>query len=219
MRKFDTVLFDLDGTLTDPYLGVSSAVCYSLDKMGVERPPQATLKKFIGPPLVKSYAEYCGLNEIDTARAIELYREYYSVTGKFENRVYDGVPQMLAALKNRGLKLYVATSKPEPFACDIIKKFGLIEHLDGVFGASLDSSRIEKEQVVKYALDSVGADRARTVMIGDRMFDVHGAKVNGLKSVGVLYGYGDRAELVAAGADYIANTPEEVVTLLLNYKA
>ena len=214
--KFDTVLFDLDGTLTDSFVGISNAVGYALDRMGVARLSDSVLKKFIGPPLSTSFGEYLGFGDDDVSRALGLYREYYSATGKFENRVYDGVPQMLGALAECGLKLYVATSKPEPFAVDIVENFGLSAYITRVFGASVDGSRIEKSDVVRYATETSGADEKRAVMVGDRKFDIIGAKDNRLSSVGVLYGYGGRDELVNAGADFIAATPADVVKAIKN---
>lgn len=216
--KIDTVFFDLDGTLTDPFVGISNAVGYALDAMGVARLPADVLKRFIGPPLTVSFKEHLGFDDETADRALAFYREYYADKGKFENRVYDGVPEMLSVLASRGFKLYVATSKPEPFSVEIIEKFGLSEHIAWVFGASVDRSRVEKSDVVKYALSASGAEQSRTVMVGDRKFDVIGARENGLLSVGVLYGYGDRDELVEAGADFIAATPAEVVEVICNAK-
>ncbi len=205
----DAVFFDLDGTVTEPFVGITNAIIYALEKMGAKIPEREELKPFIGPPLMYSFKNYCGMSEVDAARAVSLYREYYSDKGIFELTLYDGISDVMKRLHDRGIKQYLATSKPEPFAVRIAEKFGL-EFLDGVAGASFDSSRAEKDQVIEYALKRFCASPSRTVMIGDRKYDIEGAKKFGLKSVGVLYGYGTREELERAGADRIAEKPSEI---------
>lgn len=217
--RYKVALLDLDGTLTDPFEGISNAVYHALDVMGVSRPSVDVMRLFIGPPLTYSFKNYCGMSAADADRAVALYREYYSRQGIFELTVYDGVIEMLARLCAAGIKLYTATSKPEPFAKKICDKFGFGEYLDGVCGASFDSSRAEKDKVIEYALAVSGAKPSETVMVGDRKYDVEGAKRFSLASVGVLYGYGTREELVIAGADMLAETPIAAAELIIGVRA
>lgn len=210
------VFFDLDGTLTDSCEGVIGGTVYGLTKAGLEVPSRDVLMTFIGPPLTESFRETLGLDAATSARVLTYYREYYNVRGYAENRVYDGVKDMLAALKIRGLRLFVATSKPEEISKRIVAKFGLDAFFDRVFGASLDDSRSSKSSVIKYALENIGAEKSSVVMVGDRKFDVIGAAENGLECIGVLYGYGSRAELEGAGAAAIAATPKDVEEIIKN---
>ena len=211
---FDFVLFDLDGTLTDSYDGIINSVRHSLKKLGAPCPDDKRLKCFIGPPLWDSFVTHCGFDKQTAERAVEYYREYYSVNGWQENKVYDGVEEMLQGLKAKGKTLGVATSKPEHYSKKIVNLFGLDKYFDFVAGATFDESRSTKDKVIAYALEQTNVPKSRIVMVGDRSHDISGAKANGLKSIGVLYGYGDRAELTTAGADYIAITPHDVVTII-----
>ena len=210
------VLFDLDGTLTDPGEGIANSVIFSLERFGITVSNRAELYKFIGPPLLYSYKEYYGFSESDAKLAIKYYREYFSEKGIFENRVYDGITDMLGKLRGNNIRLSVATSKPEPFAVKIIEHFGLTEYFSLVAGATMDETRSEKHEVIEYALRGLRIeDKARCIMVGDRKHDILGAKKNGLKSVGVLYGYGSRGELETAGADMLAETPLDICGLIL----
>ncbi len=210
------VLFDLDGTLTDPGEGITNSVIFSLEKFGITVLNRAELYKFIGPPLLYSYKEYYGFSESDAKLAIKYYREYFSEKGIFENRVYDGITDMLGKLRGNNIRLSVATSKPEPFALKILEHFGLTEYFSLVAGATMDETRSEKHEVIEYALRGLHIeDKARCIMVGDRKHDILGAKKNGLKSVGVLYGYGSRGELETAGADMLAETPLDICGLIL----
>ena len=211
---FDTLLFDLDGTLTNSYEGIANSVLYALERMGLPTVGEDILSKFIGPPLTYSFKTYCGMDDGQAERALKFYRERYSDVGWAENRVYDGIPEALQKLKAMSKTMFVATSKPEKFARNIVERFELLKYFDEVFGATFDSSRDTKDKVVKYAIDSARTDKVKTVMIGDREHDVFGAKSNGIKSIGVLYGFGDLAELKAAGADYIAPTPDDICALV-----
>lgn len=208
---FDTVLFDLDGTLTDPGEGITNSVAYALRKWGIEPPERQALYCFIGPPLVDSFMKYYGFTPENAQRAVEDYREYFRDRGIFENAVYDGVPALLQGLREAGLRVVLATSKPEEFAVTILEHFGLAQWFDAVAGASMDGSRSKKGDVIAYALARCGG---RAVMVGDRKHDILGAKENGLPSVGVLYGYGSREELLAAGADKLVETPQQLLRLL-----
>lgn len=209
---YEYILFDLDGTLTDPGLGITNSVAYALKRWNIEVEDRKSLYKFIGPPLQDSFAQYYGFSAQDALRAVDVYREYFREKGLFENEVYPGVECMLKALKEQGKTLILATSKPEEFAIRILKHF----HLDGYFtvmaGATMDTSRNKKGDVIAYALREAGVlDKSKAVMVGDREHDILGANQNELDSIGVLFGYGDRDELEKAGATYIAPTVEDIL--------
>ena len=212
---FDTVLFDLDGTLTDPGEGITKSVEYALKKFDIITQDRCELYKFIGPPLKDSFMKYYGFSEEKAEQAIDYYREYFRDIGIFENEVYEGVEDMMRTLHNNGKRLVLATSKPEEFAIRILEHFGLKKYFAVAAGASMDSSRSKKGDVIAYAIslcEDFNKDTA--VMIGDREHDIIGAKENGLKSIGVLYGYGDENELKTAGADYIVSTTEDILKLI-----
>ena len=210
-------LFDLDGTLTDPSLGITNSILHALAKMGREIPSRESLYRFIGPPLVPAFQEFFGMTAEEAEQAVVFYREYFSVTGLFENTPYNGITEMLTALKERGVVLAVATSKPEKFAVRIIDHFGWSEHFTLVCGATMDSSRSKKGDVIAYTLKQLGiadADRSSVLMIGDRHHDIDGANENGLASAGVLWGFGEETELKTAGADVLAHNPAELVRII-----
>ncbi len=212
---FDIVLFDLDGTLTDPGEGITNSVAYALKKYGIEISDKSELYKFIGPPLKDSFMKYYGFDEAKAEEAIAFYREYFRDKGIFENRVYEGVEHMLEALCADDKTIILATSKPEEFAIRILEHFNLKKYFTVVAGASMDSSRSKKGDVIAYAISLCdGFEKDTAVMIGDREHDIIGAKENGLKSIGVLYGYGDEKELKTAGADYIVSTTEDILKLI-----
>jgi len=209
------IFFDLDGTLTDPVLGITNSVAYALEKFGIKVSDRSELYRFIGPPLVNAFMEYYGFTKENAERALAYYREYFAPKGIFENAVIEGIPEMLSALKANGKRLFVATSKPEPFAIQILEHFALDGYFDGIFGSTMDETRNTKDAVIAYALAETGADKDDTVMVGDRHHDIDGAKKNGMRSVGVLFGYGSRAELEGAGADDIAETVDELQNILI----
>ncbi len=210
------VLFDLDGTLTDPGIGITNGVMYALKKFGIEVSDRTELYKFIGPPLLESFMKYYGLSEEDSRQAIVYYREQYNTTGLFENEVYEGIPKLLSELKEAGKMILLATSKPQESATRILKHFGLYEYFDFVGGASMDGSRTKKADVISYVLDSCGiTDLEAAIMVGDREHDVLGAKQVGLKTIGVLFGYGNYEELEQAGALYIAEKVEDISGYIL----
>ncbi|MBE5955849.1 MAG: HAD family hydrolase [Lachnospiraceae bacterium] len=215
MKKKNTFLFDLDGTLTDPMIGITKSVQYALKNYGIIEEDLWNLTKFIGPPLAQSFQKYYGFSEEESHQAVEYYREYFAPTGKFENVVYDGIPTMLGALKEAGFVLAVATSKPEVFAKDILKHFNLEQYFDFVGGALLHG-RTDKAEVIAYVLENLNVEKDKVVMIGDREHDSLGAAKNDLDSIGVLYGYGDRVEHEAAGAGHIVETVEELEKYLLS---
>ncbi len=216
MKPVRTVLFDLDGTLTDPGVGITNSVAYALSRFGISVPDRKTLYPFIGPPLVDSFMEHFAFSEEKAKEAVTYYREYFSSTGIFENKVYDSVPEMLTILSGSGLQLVVASSKPEPFVRRILDHFGLTDDFLYIAGSELDHRRVNKHEVIEYALSSSGiTDREASVMIGDRHHDIEGAKLSGIRSVGVLYGYGTREELEEAGADHIADSVSALTELIL----
>ncbi|WP_173385675.1 HAD hydrolase-like protein [Ruminococcus flavefaciens] len=215
MKKFDTLLFDLDGTLTDSTEGILNCLIYAIERMGFEVPEDTNI--FLGPPIRQSFAEFLGMNEEQVDEAVRIFRERYSDTGLFENRVYDGIPGMLERLKSGGKRLMVATSKPQVYAVRIFERFGLAQYFEIVGGAELDGSRDYKDEVIEYVLAKAGiTDRSTVLMIGDRRQDVLGAHKTDIECMGILWGYGSVEELTQAGADYIARTPQEAADMLLS---
>ena len=207
----DPILFDLDGTLTESGPGIMSSVRYALAKMGEPALDDEQLRRFIGPPLLDSFRDFCGFDPAEVAVAIAAYREYYATDGQYENSVYDGIPELLASLRTAGRTLAVATSKAEVYAASILEHFDLAGYFSTVVGSELDGRRTAKSDIISEALDRLGRPASGTVMIGDRSHDVRGAVTVGVGSIGVLWGYGDGAELTAAGADALAATPAELL--------
>ena len=205
------ILFDLDGTLTDPGVGITNSVAYALERYGVSVPDRRTLYPFIGPPLVESFQRYYAFSPADARAAVDVYREYFADRGIFENELYPGIPELLARLRGAGLKLVMATSKPEEFARRIAEHFGIAQYFDCIAGAAMDETRTHKHEVIEYALERCGnPDRGAVLMVGDREHDVLGAARCGIRCLGVLYGYGSRDELLAAGACAAVPTVEAV---------
>lgn len=208
---YHTILFDLDGTLTDSGPGITNSVAYALKKWNIEEKDINVLRKFVGPPLDASFAKYYGFSKEKCVQAIQYYREYYLTKGIYENQVYDGMEELLKWLRDTGRRAIVATSKPEPSAIHVLEYFHIDSYFDIIAGATMDGSRVEKSDVIRYALDRAGIrDLSGVVMVGDRENDIQGAKANGLDSIGVLYGYGSREELEEAGAMQIAETVEDL---------
>lgn len=202
---FDYLFFDLDGTLTDPAKGITNSFIYALKYFGIEIPSYDELCSFIGPPLIDTFKTQFGFSETQAADGVKKYREYFATKGLLENSVYPGIPELLTSLKKKGKKLVVATSKPEEYSVQIIEHFGLTQFFENVCGSNLDESRSKKDEVIEYAIErNAIKDRSKILMIGDRKHDILGAKKCGLKSCGVLFGYGSLEELQTAGADYIA---------------
>lgn len=211
---FKYYFFDLDGTLSDPGIGITNAVIHALKAYGITVDDRSSLYPFIGPPLKESFMKYFDFSEDKAMEAITHYREYFSTKGIFENDMYDKIPEILSELKKRGLSLVLATSKPDEFSVRILKHFGIFEYFDFVAASTMDEKRTSKAEVIAYALESLNiTDKSEVLMIGDREHDIKGAKANGLKSAGVLYGYGDLDELTKAGADYIVETPKKLLEL------
>lgn len=215
MKKYQHVLFDLDGTLTDPCSGITKSVQYALRKFGIEEELDA-LKKFIGPPLADSFMEYYGFDAATADDAVKKYREYYSVDGIFDNKLYEGIPQMLEKLKDAGCDIILATSKPIVFADKILEHFCIKRFFDAAFGADLPGLRVKKSDIIADALAQHPIDISRAVMVGDREYDILGAHAHGIPAIGVLFGYGSREELTSCGADAIAADVRELEQLLLS---
>ena len=214
--RYTEIFFDLDGTLTDPYEGITKSVKHSLTYFGIDVADRNELKCFIGPPLWESYMKYYGFTKEDADEAVKRYREYFSVTGLFENEVYWGIPSLLQELKNAGLRLTVATSKPAVFSQKILDKFDLSKYFDFLSGSELDGTRVNKADVIEYAIGNLGiTDRSSILMIGDRLHDIEGAHKCGVDACGVLWGYGDRQEHTKCGADYIAENLDELKAVIL----
>ena len=222
--EYKYLLFDLDGTLTDPREGITTSVQYALKAFGIEEPDREKLTPFIGPPLRGSFQAFYGFSEAQAQEAVEKYREWFAPKGIFQNEIYDGIAQALKAWKEKGKVLAVASSKPTVYVEKILEHFKIRAYFSVVVGSELDGTRDSKEEVVEEALrqleglgqeDKLMQGGGRTVMVGDRKFDVEGGKRHGLVTVGVSFGYAQPGELEAAGADYVVDTVEELKELLM----
>jgi phosphoglycolate phosphatase len=211
------ILIDLDGTITDSQEGITKGIQYALGKMGINIEDLNSLRKHIGPPLRDSFMEYGNFDKEKLEEVIGHYREYYGGKGIFENEVYAGMKEMFEKLSSAGKKLIVATSKPEAFAKKIIEHFDLAKYFTSICGSTMDGSREKKDDVIRYTLEKNHiTELDQVVMVGDRFYDITGAKENGIASVGVLYGFGNRKELEEAGAGQIAETVKDLEDILLN---
>lgn len=219
---YQYLLFDLDGTLTDSAEGIIKCVQYAAEKMGAELKKAEELRVFVGPPLSESFQNVYGFSVADTQQAIAYYRERFKPIGMFENAVYPGIPEMLKAMKENGKINLIASSKPQEFVETILEHFDIAKYFDIIVGASMDESRNTKEAVIEEALFQLkSTDRYgqysddKCVMIGDRKYDIHGARYFGLRNIGVSYGFAPVGELEEAGADVIVDTVEELTRVLL----
>jgi len=208
-----TILFDLDGTLTDSGEGIINCASLALEYFGIPVPSREAMRVFVGPPLHEMFVKF-GVPANQADKAVQVYRSRYFTVGKFENFPYPGIPELLADLKSRGHRLLVATSKPEALSVEILEKFELAGYFDRICGASMDRSRSTKEDVIAYLLKEYKADK-KMVMVGDTAFDVIGAAAHGIPTIGVSWGYGSVAEMEKAGAVAIADTVSELKALLL----
>lgn len=215
-KTYKYILFDLDGTLTDPFFGITRSVQYALKHYGIIVDDLQLLTPFIGPPLQDSFRDFYHFSQTQADEACDKYHERFMVEGWSENKVYEGIESFLREQKESGKELFVATSKPEPLARKILDHFNLSQYFSFIGGDTMERTRSAKAEVIRYVLNTAGiASLQETVMIGDRKHDIIGAKTVGLDSVGVLYGYGDRQELAEAGADYIVEDVEGLCKLLL----
>jgi len=196
------ILFDLDGTLTDPREGITRSIQYALAKLGIDEPDLTRLEHFIGPPLLQAFMQFYQFDEARAWEAVNFYRERFKVTGLYENRVFDGVGELLSELQGQGRTLYIATSKPWVFAREIARHFDFARHFKVIYGSELDGTRTNKVELIGHLLAEEGLDPAQTLMIGDRKHDLIGARSNGLEAVAVGYGFGSHEELVAQTPDY-----------------
>lgn len=216
-KKFNFILFDLDGTLSDPKIGITKSVQFALDRMGIRIDNLDELDSFIGPPLQQSFSEYYSFDEAQTRKAITHYRERFSDVGMYENTLYDHIPTLLQELKEHGHTLIVATSKPTVFAEEILKYFNIHHHFDLVVGSNLDGTRTAKTEIIQYILDFYEQHSSEAfIMIGDRKHDIIGAHNTGIDSIGVTYGYGSEEEIKQINPTYQVSTVLELKKLLLH---
>jgi len=212
---YKTILFDLDGTLTDPKPGITKSVQYALSKLGIIEENLEKLTPFIGPPLLASFKEFYQLNDEEANLALQYYRERFSKVGLYENAVYEGMKELLETLQSQGKTLFVATSKPTVFSVKILEHFGLYHYFTGVIGSELDGTRVEKSEVIAAVLSEIkDIDLRSIIMVGDRKFDILGAKENNIAVIGVSYGYGSYDELKEAGPNRIIKTVTELKKIL-----
>ena len=210
---YNNILLDLDGTLTDPGLGFIRSMHYALEQLGITTPPESELKQFIGPPLEESFGKL--IDDPNTIKeAMQLYRSRYADTGLYENTVYEGISQTLEALTSAGAQLFLATSKPHVFAARILDHFELSRHFSGVYGSELDGTHADKRLLLRHLLATESIATDEVVMVGDRYHDIRAARANGIRSVGVLWGYGSEAELTEAGANTLVSSPLALVSAL-----
>ncbi len=209
------VLFDLDGTVLDSKPGIFRSAAYAMDKLSMPMPSEQDMMAFLGPPLTDGFAQVCRVPAEQVTEAVRLYREYYNGGGKFEASIYNGVAELLKLLREAGKRCFITTSKPHLFARQILEHFGIAELFDGIYGAEMDGTRGKKSEVVAYCLEQNGISAQDAVLIGDRHFDVNGAKVLCIPCIGVLYGYGTKEELETAGAVALADCPSEVLKIVL----
>ena len=211
----DTVLFDLDGTLTDPKIGITTCIQYALNQLDYESPETDQLLWCIGPPLTVSFAKLLQTTDkVLIDRAITLYRDRFATVGLFENSLYPQIPETLKSIRAAGYHTYIATSKPHVFAKRIIEHFALTSLFDGIYGSELDGTRSDKAELIRHIILSENLNPTKTVMVGDRSHDAIGAKKNQLLAIGVTYGYGTEEELKLHGVDLIANSPKEITQYL-----
>ena len=216
MKNYQYILFDLDGTLTNLQLGITTCVAYALESFGIHTENPEELRKFIGPPLKESFVKYYNMTDGEGDRAVEKYRERFATVGLYENEVYEGIPELLQKLKAQGKTLLVATSKPTVYSDKILEHFGLKEYFSYIVGSELDGTRVNKAEVIQYALEQMKiTESEKIVMIGDKEHDMIGAGICGVDSIGVLYGFGEREELENHGATYIAETVSDLEKILL----
>ena len=205
------VFFDLDGTLTQSEFGIINSIMYALNKMNIKVEDPESIKRFIGPPLMQSFKKFYDMNDSDAEQATNYYREYYNAGEMYNAPLYDGIEETLKTLKENGKKLYVVTSKPTVFASRIVEKFDIMKYFEEVIGPDLSDKEYTKDDLVKIAIEKTKGNAEECIMIGDRFYDIDGAKSNNIDSVGVTYGYGSKEELVKAGAVYIAETPKDIL--------
>jgi phosphoglycolate phosphatase len=212
--RIENILFDLDGTLTDPKEGITRSIKYALDKLGKPVPSTEELLWCIGPPLKESLKKILKSDDDTAETALYFYREYFKERGIFENELYPGIPKVLEKLNNKGLKLFVVTSKPYVYANEILTHFNLINFFKDVYGSFLSGKLTDKGELIAYTLKNEKITAKKTLMVGDREHDITGAKENDVISIGVTYGYGIKKELENARADFIVDSPKEIFKIV-----
>jgi phosphoglycolate phosphatase len=213
MKKTVNFIFDLDGTLTDSGLGITSSIIYALEKYGIQA-DRSSLYRFVGPPLRETFSEHFGFSKEKSEEAVGFYREYFEKRGMFENTVYPGIPELLSGLKSAGKRLMVATSKPGLYAARILEHFRLAEYFLHIEGSRMDGSMISKSELISAIINETGSDPGQTIMIGDRAYDIEGARAHGISSVGVRYGYAGPGEIEEARPSFIADDVPGLASLL-----
>ena len=217
--SYSHIIFDLDGTITEPEKGITNGLRYALDRLGYEIKSHEELYKFIGPPLSESFRDFCGFSEEKTGEAIALYREYYSDRGILENDLMPGVRDALDVMYKQGKHLYIATSKPYPFTVKILEHLDIKDYFEYVSGASMDGKTGTKIEVLEQLIQNTNLSEhisnGEVIMVGDRKFDINGAKHFGIAGMGVMFGYGSREEFEAADADYIVNNSQEMLAVIM----
>lgn len=211
-----TLLFDLDGTLTDPREGITRSIQYALAKLGIDEPDLRQLEHFIGPPLLQAFMQYYAMDEATAWEAVNHYRERFRVTGLYENDVFEGVIELLDMLVAQGRHLYIATSKPWEFAREIARHFDFARHFKVIYGSELDGTRTDKVELIAHLLRAEGLDATNTLMIGDRKHDLLGAQANGLDCVAVGYGFGSAEELAEHAPTWHCASVAQLHQALLN---
>ena len=212
--EYKNILFDLDGTLTDPYLGITNAVKYSLRKFGIEENNENTLRALIGPPLETSFMEFYQFDINKTKTAIGYYREYFSEKGIYENKLYPGIEDVLAKIKDRNKTIILATSKPAIFASKILKYFNIDKYFYDMTGSNLDGTLGEKDEIIKYIMEKHDLKPETTIMIGDRKYDISGAHKNNIHSIAVMYGYGSKEELEQSNPTYFCENVPDILEII-----
>lgn len=216
MKQYEYILFDFDGTISDSALGVRKCIELTLEEMGRRAPDLSDYSKYVGPPLTRTFEKLCGLSREESFQALPIYRKYYNDIGIQENRLFDGVEDLLVALKAAGKRLAVCTSKNETLAVRCMRAIGADSYFDAICGSKDDGSRKEKRGLIPYALSSLNCTKKeRAVMIGDTYFDAQGARLCGVDFIGVLYGYGDEKTMREQGARSFAHTPFDLKRLLI----
>lgn len=214
--KIEHILFDLDGTLTDPKVGITRSIQYALEKLDRPVPAVDDLLWCIGPPLQESLRKLLSPDANQTETAVSFYRERFNVVGKFENEVYPGIFEILDGLNTRGVNLFVATSKPAVFARDIIAHFDLLPFFKRIYGSELNGDLTDKGALISHILRNEMIAAQSTLMVGDRSYDILGAKKHAVRNIGVTYGYGTKVELIEAGADFVVDSPREIMETAKN---
>jgi len=215
MKRYSHIIFDLDGTLTDPGLGITNSIMYALKKFGIES-ERSALYKFIGPPLRESFGIYYGFDKDQAEQAVQYYREYFSEKGIYENELYSGILDLLGELNRLNRKLYIATSKPREYTMLILEHFEIAKYFEFVSGSNMDGSMSAKSDLIDRIIPYIKNDELiETIMIGDRRYDIEGAKHHQIDSAAVLYGYGEKSELAEAAPTYLIESTEKLTKLLL----